>query len=126
MVASVVPLATAGLQLQVVRGVNRILGTMGGLLLAWGLLLVPMDSIAVVLVLAVLQALTELLVARHYGLALLFITPLALLVTQRADPQQMNSLLQARLLETIIGVSVGLLVAVATRDRAATAAWRDP
>ncbi|MGY1706424.1 FUSC family protein [Geodermatophilus sp. SYSU D00697] len=120
-VAAVVPLATPTLSRQVVRGLHRLLGTLVGLVLAALLLALPLPPIVTILVAAALQTVTELLVARHYGAALLFITPLALLLGHLAHPQPIGSLLAARALETGIGVAVGLLVAVATRDRSAAA-----
>ncbi|HIY23104.1 MAG TPA: FUSC family protein, partial [Candidatus Brachybacterium merdigallinarum] len=60
---------------------------------------------------------------------LLFITPLALLMVQLANPQPVGAMLQARVLETAIGVVVGLAIVIASalwdrrvRQRAASAA----
>ena len=55
-----------------------------------------------------MQFLAELFVLRHYSLALLFITPLALLMVQLGSPQPVIPLLQVRIIETAIGVTVGL------------------
>ena len=72
-----------------------------------------------IVVIAGLQACAELLVVRNYGLALVAITPLALLSMQVAHPEPVGVLVMDRLIETLIGVAVGLLAAVITRDRAA-------
>jgi uncharacterized membrane protein YccC len=56
----------------------------------------------------VLQFLAEMYVMRNYSLALLFITPLALLMVQLGHPQPAGPILEARVLETAIGVVVGL------------------
>lgn len=47
---------------------------------------------------------------RNYSAALLFITPLALLMTQLGHPQPAAELLTSRAVETVIGVIVGMLV----------------
>jgi hypothetical protein len=116
MVAAVVPLSVAPLRRQLVRGLHRIAGTAAGLLLAALLLTVgDLPVLALVLVVTALQAAAELLVARHYGVALVFITPLALLLTQVADPLPAGALLESRIVETVLGVLVGLAVAVLTQ-----------
>ena len=60
---------------------------------------------------------------RNYAFALLFITPLALLMVQLAHPQPVGPTLEARVLETAIGVVVGIAVVIAAAlwDRAAHA-----
>jgi hypothetical protein len=117
MIAAVVPLAAPGLRPQVVRGLHRVLGTVLGLALAGGLLLVPFPEPALIVLIAALQAVTELLVVRNYGAALVFVTPLALLVVALADPEPIGPLLTSRLIETAIGVAVGVATAVLTRPR---------
>ena len=72
---------------------------------------------------ALLQIVTELVVGRNYGLALLFITPMAMLMGQLAHPQPVGDLLLDRGLETLIGAAVGCLVilgAEPARRRSAT------
>jgi predicted ferric reductase len=64
-----------------------------------------------------LQGLTELVVTRNYGIALLFITPLALVLGQLADPRPTGPLLLDRLVETLLGVAIGTIAAVLTRQR---------
>ena len=117
MVTAVVPLATVTLSRQVVRGVHRVLGTVVGLGVAGLLLALPLTPVVTILVAAGLQLVTELLVARHYGAALVTITPLALLLVDLARPEPIGQLLADRAVETLLGVAVGLLLAVLTRDR---------
>ena len=118
MVAAVVPFSTVPLRGQLVRGVHRVAGTAVGLVLA-GLLLaaMPLPVWAVILVLTGLQAATELWVVRQYGVALVFITPLALTLTVVAQPSPgpMAQLLVSRILETVLGVAIGLAVALLAR-----------
>jgi hypothetical protein len=117
MIAAVVPLAAPSLRPQVVRGAHRLVGTVLGLGAAAALLSIPLPDPVLIVLVAALQAATELLVARNYGAALVFITPLALLVVAVADPQPVGPLLLARLVETAIGVAVGVAAAVITRPR---------
>jgi uncharacterized membrane protein YccC len=117
MAASVVPLTVFTFRGQVVRGVHRAVGTLIGIGFAAVLLLVPLPSLAVLFVIAALLACTEMMVVRHYGLALVFITPLSLMSVHLANPEPIPLLLQERLVETLIGVSIGLAAAIITRDR---------
>ncbi|MDF2560133.1 MAG: hypothetical protein K0R99_1579 [Microbacterium sp.] len=55
-----------------------------------------------------------LFVGRNYGIAMVFITPLALLMVHLAAPTPVDVLLQDRAIETVIGVAVGTVVAVAS------------
>jgi hypothetical protein len=116
MVAAVVPLAAHTYIGQVTRGVHRVLGTAIGLLVAAVLLQIPLPIVVAVLVASGLQGTAEVLVARNYGAALIAITPLALLLGQLADRQPVGRLLVDRSLETTIGVAVGLLAVVVTRE----------
>ena len=61
-----------------------------------------------------LQALSELVVARNHGVALVLITPLALLAAQLAAAEPVAEVVQDRLLETVLGVVVGLVCAGAS------------
>jgi len=64
-----------------------------------------------------LAGLTELVVTSNYALALVFVTPLALLLVRLAVPEPTGLLLRDRLVEILLGVGIGLHVAVATRER---------
>lgn len=65
------------------------------------------------LVIAALQVGAELLVGRNYGVAMLCVTPLALLMGQAAQPRPPAELLFDRGVETIIGAVVGVVVVLA-------------
>lgn len=120
MVAAVAPMAGFTLSEQVSRGVYRALGTSIGLILATGLLLLDLPTAATVVVVTVLQGAAELLAPRNYAAALVFVTPLALLLGQLAEPQPVITLIADRFIETVIGVSVGVLAVVLTRRRSAS------
>ena len=115
MVSAAVPLAARDLLPQVVRGLHRIIGTAVGLVVAAALLALGLGDLALILVVVALQAAAELLVGRNYALALVAITPLALLMVHLAAPVPAAVLLADRGVETVIGVSVGLAVGWLTR-----------
>jgi len=117
MVSAVVPLAARALTAQVTRGVHRLVGTAGGLVAAWLLLALDLRGTAAILAVGVLQALAELVVGRNYALALLFITPLALLMGNVVHPVRTGPLLQDRAVETVIGVAVGVAIGWIVRPR---------
>ena len=115
MVSAAVPLAARDFLPQVVRGLHRIIGTAVGLVVAAALLALGLGDLALILVVVALQAAAELLVGRNYALALVAITPLALLMVHLAAPVPAAVLLADRGVETVIGVSVGLAVGWLTR-----------
>jgi uncharacterized membrane protein YccC len=117
MVSAVVPLAARDLLPQVVRGVQRVIGTGLGLLLAAFLLSLDLSGLALVLLVVALQVGAELLVGRNYAIALVVITPLALVMVHLAAPTPTSVLLFDRGVETVIGVMIGMLIGYATRDR---------
>jgi len=55
-----------------------------------------------------------LIVGRHYGVALLFITPMAMLMGQLAAPLPVGLLLFDRGVQTVIGSAIGILLIVVT------------
>lgn len=116
-ISASVPFSAPTVRAQTVRGVHRVLGTLGGLALASVLLWLPLPAVGVVVVAAAMQACTELIITRNYGLALVFITPLALLLMRLARPADIGPLLGARLVETVIGVVVGVLAAMLADPR---------
>lgn len=121
-VAAVVPLSAPRHRQQVERGLHRIVGTVLGVGVAAFLLSFPSQPWQIVVWVVVMQFLAELFVLRNYSLALVFITPLALLMVFLAHPQPVGTLLGARIAETVIGSAVGIAVvlfsvAIARRKR---------
>ncbi|MGY4541673.1 hypothetical protein ACVWY0_001583 [Arthrobacter sp. UYNi723] len=132
MAAAAVPLAGADLPSRVHRGIHRIVGTFVGLALVAVVLfpgpLSPLQYFpghaAVVLALLVIgfQFPTELFMARHYGWAMVFFTPVILLMTQLAAPADPGLLVTERAVETFVGAVIGIAVVAAVRaPRKATA-----
>lgn len=113
-IAAVVPLSAPGRTAQVERGMHRVVGSTLGIVTTAFLLSFPALDWQLVVWVVILQFLAELYVLRNYSLALLFITPLALLMVQLANPQPAGPMLQARVLETAIGVVVGVAFVVAS------------
>ena len=60
---------------------------------------------------------TELFVGRNYGIAVVAITPLALIIGYLASPTPLVPLLIDRVVETLLGVSVAVVVLLLVRDR---------
>ena len=117
MVSAVVPLVARDPRHQVVRGLQRLVGTYAGLLVAGLLLAAGPSGVVLVVLVACLQLVAELLVGRNYSLALVAITPLALLMVHLGVQVPASTLLVDRGVETLIGVVVGLGVGLLTRRR---------
>jgi len=117
MVAAVTVLSGPDLASRLTRGLHRVVGTTLGVAVAAPILLWSPDGAGAVLVIVVLQVLTELVVGRNYAVALLFITPLALMMGQLAHAAPTGPLLRDRLLETVLGAGVGAVVLLLIPDR---------
>jgi uncharacterized membrane protein YccC len=110
MVAAVAPITPPKRSVRLKRGLHRVVGTLGGVVVTAFLLSFPTEPWQLVVWVILLQFLAEIFVLRNYSVALFFITPLALLMTQLGHPQPAAELLSSRTIETIIGVIIGLLV----------------
>lgn len=93
------------------KQLHRVLGTVGGLLLAWLLLLLPLNPWAIAVIMMGLSFIIETLVVRHYGLAVIFVTPLTILLAEAISLGQApaTELIQARFFDTALGCLVGLI-----------------
>lgn len=69
---------------------------------------------------------TETIVGRHYGLAMLTITPMALLMTSLAHPADPAGLALDRALDTVLGAAVGVLAVVLVHPRTRPRARENP
>lgn len=110
MVASVAPITPPHRSARLKRGLHRVVGTLGGVVVTAFLLSFPIEAWQLVVWVILLQFLAEVFVLRNYSVALFFITPLALLMTQLGHPHPAAELLTSRTIETIIGVLFGLVV----------------
>lgn len=93
------------------RQLQRVLGTGVGLFLAWGVLSLPLGPWGLAFTMMGLSFVVEMLVVRHYAVAVMLITPLTMLLAEAANlghavPAQ---LMQARFVDTALGCLMGLL-----------------
>ncbi len=102
------------------RQLQRVLGTGIGLLVAWGLLLLPLNNWTIALTMMLLSFVIEYSVVRHYAFASIFITPLTILLAEAATLGQgsPHTLIEARFYDTVLGCLVGLVGAFACTARA--------
>ncbi|RZU63689.1 FUSC family protein [Zhihengliuella halotolerans] len=106
-----IPLAASTLRAQAFRGAECVVGTLLGIVLA-GMVLVPeLSATAQAILVMWLLFPTEALMARNYGLALGFFTPLVLLMTDLTGPAEPFSLLLDRLAGAVVGAAVGVAIA---------------
>jgi uncharacterized membrane protein YccC len=93
------------------RVVQRVVGTVLGVALAFALLGWHPPLWVVVLAAALLQALVELVISTHYGLAVVGLTVLALVLFHIGAPQEdVGAAIDARLLDTALGAALALLL----------------
>lgn len=92
------------------RKIHRIIGTAIGMGLAWGIFSLPFSPWELVGVIMVLNFLVEFLVVRNYGLAVIFITPLTVLLAEVSTialpPDQ---LVLARMFDIVLGSFIGFV-----------------
>ena len=89
-----------------------------GRAIAAGLLSLGLDFWPTVVVVAVLQVVTEVTTGRGYALGQLTVTPMALLVSELAAPSGGEGLPLERVADTLLGVALGILATVILSTRA--------
>lgn len=112
-VAAIVPVAATSLSHSLTRATHRVAGTVIGLGVAWLILAFQPSGLVAIVIVVALQIAAELLVGRNYGLALVFVTPLALVMVALAHPTDTTALIVDRGVETALGTAVALLVVLA-------------
>ncbi|MDB5642092.1 MAG: rane protein [Hyphomicrobiales bacterium] len=92
------------------RQVHRVVGTGVGLGLAWVLIAQPLDAWSVAVLVIGLSFIIETLVVRHYGFAVVFITPLTILLAEAATLglAPAGEVIEARFFDTALGCAIGL------------------
>jgi uncharacterized membrane protein YccC len=97
------------------KKVHRVAGTGIGLALAWAILLLPLDKWSVAVIMMILAYIIETAVVRHYGFAVIFITPLTILLADAPmlGHAPIGALIEARFLDTCLGSLVGLMGGIA-------------
>ena len=93
------------------KQVHRILGTAAGMVLTWLLLTLQLNPWSLFLILTTLSFIIEMLVVRHYGLAVIFITPLTILLAEAGANMQLppDVIIQARLIDIGVGSVIGVV-----------------
>ena len=93
------------------RSFQRILGTFIGLGLARLLLQLHLTPLSICICIFVLQFIIEMLVVRHYGLAVIFITPMTIFLAEAGSALSVNpdTLIGARFLDIALGSIVGAI-----------------
>ena len=93
------------------KQVHRILGTFAGMVLAWGLLRLEPGPCEVCLLIMLLTFATEFLVVRHYGMAVIFITPMTILLAEAGSGMNLPvaDIIQARVQDIVLGSVIGLI-----------------
>ena len=122
MASAAIPLSAAGLSAGMARGFHRVIGTYAGLVVAALALGAFPHPVFLVLLVIAFQFPTELYIMRHYGLSLVFFTPLILAMGYLANPGSLRGLVLDRAAETTIGAAIGMLVLFAFMHRPGAAA----
>ncbi|WP_051687496.1 MULTISPECIES: FUSC family protein [Micrococcales] len=118
MVAAVAPIAQPSVTARLYKCIQRIVGTFGGVFVTAFLLSSDLHQWQMAVWVVILQFLAEAFVMRNYAFAMLFVTPLALMMVQLAQPSAPEQILTARLAETAIGAAVGFVLVLIFRNRA--------
>jgi len=101
------------------RGVERMAGTLIGLVLAGLVLAAGPTGLWLAATLAVLQFLIEMIVVRNYAVAVIFITAAALMIASGGQVENdVAYLLWVRGSDTVVGCLIGLAVHLVTAPRA--------
>lgn len=99
------------------RWPSRAIGTIGGVLLFAALApIAHVDPLVAALFVLALNALAELFVPRNYAIGQLFVTPMALLIGEFAALHPTAELITDRLIDTVLGIVLGLGAAFAIRN----------
>ncbi|MGM5630389.1 FUSC family protein [Apibacter raozihei] len=93
------------------RSLHRIIGTFIGIGLASALLSTHMSAISICISIVILQFIVEMLVTRHYGAAIIFVTALTIFMAEggKTIDTQPSVSIYARFLDITIGSCIGAL-----------------
>lgn len=106
--------ATHRVPLTITRAVQRLLGTLGGVLVFMLIARLGPSGPWLVPIVSGLEFMTEVVVAKNYGLALLFITPTALVISTANLVGSPFDVMGERVLDTLLGALVAMAVLFAT------------
>lgn len=92
------------------RNVHRIFGTLIGMGLAWVIFSYSPNAWVLAGTIMLCTFLIEALVTRNYGLAVIFITPMTIIMAEfTAASDNIHHLMQARLIDIFLGSCIGYL-----------------
>lgn len=94
------------------RAWQRTFGTLVGAGLAWLILSEQPSFFQILLVVAMLQVITEIAMTYNYGLGQMAVTPMALLMTALAASTDATNMSSARIVDTALGAFVGIALAL--------------
>ena len=94
------------------RAFQRTVGTAAGLLVFALLLRLDPTHWWIIAIIVGLQFVVELLITRNYALAVVFLTPLALLISESVTGMDPDTIVFDRAVDTLIGVGAAVLVLV--------------
>ncbi|WP_313579098.1 FUSC family protein [Chishuiella sp.] len=91
------------------RGFYRVLGTTLGMILCWFILSFLKTPLEIIISIMIFQYIIELLVVKNYFYAVLFITPMTVLLSEAGHPNSIdpNLLILARLKDVFLGSTFG-------------------
>jgi uncharacterized membrane protein YccC len=93
------------------RVVSRLIGTLAGVVLAWAVFTLHPAVLVVAALATLAQFIAETIIRASYGLAVVFITVLALAIYDLGDPQaQIGAAVGARALDTALGAALVVLL----------------
>lgn len=110
MVAGAILQASHARRLTVVRAVQRMLGTFVGVAVFALLVIVQPSDLWLVAIVMLFQFAIEVVAGRNYGLALIFITPLALMISAAVGTDDALILAGERMVDTLLGVFIAMVV----------------
>src|SRR3954469_1928809 len=97
-------------RLSVIRAAQRVLGTFLGVAVFALLVVIQSNDFWFVAIVALLQFAIEVVVGRNYGLALIFITPLALIISSAVGADVPFALAGERIVDTFLGAGIAMAV----------------
>lgn len=107
------------------RAAHRVAGTVVGIGLFFVIHAADPRGFVLLVIALILVFILQMLAVRNYALAVIFVTPMALLITTAANPYQpVGEIAGERVLETVIGAGMAVTVIWATGRRAPIALVR--
>lgn len=102
----------AHLHVTMSRALQRMAGTIVGAFIAWAILAQSPPLWSIVLAIVICQFVTEIIIGYNYALGQITVTPMALLMTYLAAPGTAANMPVERVLDTILGATLGIVFAV--------------